>query len=148
MGIDYRAQEFMIPMAQEYTRKETDREEYLCARPGKDQDGQLAAETLTHRGSSMQNLRCQYCMPEEGFPALDPSKIFSFEQILAVAKGAVSIGIFKYRLTGGEPLVRPNVPDLVGRMNEIEGMKIIAMTTNRFCWPPCQETQRQWSAIC
>ena len=76
------------------------------------------------------NLRCQYCMPEEGFPALDPSKILSFEQILAVVKAAVSIGIFKYRLTGGEPLVRPNVPDLVARMNEIEGVKIIAMTTN------------------
>ncbi len=76
------------------------------------------------------NLRCQYCMPEEGFPTLDQSKILSFEQILAVVKAATSIGIFKFRLTGGEPLVRPNVPDLVAQMNAIEGVKIIAMTTN------------------
>ena len=59
MGIDYKAQEFMIPMAQEYTRKEADREEYLCARLGKGQDGQLTAETLPYRGSSMLSVLAQ-----------------------------------------------------------------------------------------
>ncbi len=53
MGIEYKAREFWAPMAQEYSRKEADREEYLCARLTKTQEGQLAIETLPYRGSSM-----------------------------------------------------------------------------------------------
>jgi len=76
------------------------------------------------------NLRCQYCMPKEGFPTLDKTKFLTFDQIIEVVKAATTIGIYKFRLTGGEPLVRPYVVDLVKRMSQIEGVKILAMTTN------------------
>jgi cyclic pyranopterin phosphate synthase len=76
------------------------------------------------------NLRCVYCMPEEGIPALSHDQILRFEEIAEVARAAVSMGVFKIRLTGGEPLVRRGVPTLVRMLREIPGVEDLAMTTN------------------
>lgn len=77
------------------------------------------------------NLRCRYCMPAEGCSNLIPrSEILTFEEILRLTKAAVSIGIHKIRLTGGEPLIRHSVLDLIRRMNEIDGVDEIDITTN------------------
>jgi len=76
------------------------------------------------------NLRCVYCMPEEGVPALSHDEILRFEEITEVAKKAVSMGVFKIRLTGGEPLVRRGVPALVRMLRDIPGVRDLAMTTN------------------
>lgn len=77
------------------------------------------------------NLRCRYCMPEEGCSNLIPhSEILTFEEIIRIAEAAASIGIHKLRLTGGEPLVRHSILDLVARLNAIDGIDEIDITTN------------------
>ncbi len=76
------------------------------------------------------NLRCKYCMPEDGIKLIPHSDILSFEEIYNVTKKAVEFGVDKVRLTGGEPLVRKNIITLVAMLTEIEGIKDYAMTTN------------------
>lgn len=76
------------------------------------------------------NLRCVYCMPEEGIPLLSHDDILSFEQIEAVAEAAVRLGISKIRLTGGEPLSRKGIVELVRMLRRIEGIRTLTMTTN------------------
>ncbi|OEF96970.1 GTP 3',8-cyclase MoaA [Desulfuribacillus alkaliarsenatis] len=76
------------------------------------------------------NLRCQYCMPEEGVKALNHVNILSFEEILSVVKVAASLGVRKIRLTGGEPLVRKDLEKLIFMISQVEGIEDIAMTTN------------------
>jgi len=81
------------------------------------------------------NLRCVYCMPAEGVTWKDPSEILSFEEVERFARIAVEEGISKIRLTGGEPLVRRGVPDLVRAMREYIGGESIALTTNATLLP-------------
>lgn len=76
------------------------------------------------------NLRCIYCMPEEGVKLIPHDEILSFEEIVEVCKTAVDLGVNKIRLTGGEPLVRKGIVDLVGSIAKIEGVKDLNMTTN------------------
>ena len=76
------------------------------------------------------NLRCTYCMPEEGIRLLDHSDILSFEEISDFTRVAVSNGITKVRLTGGEPLVRKDIVELVLMLADIEGLEDLSMTTN------------------
>ncbi|MHC4855538.1 MAG: GTP 3',8-cyclase MoaA [Planctomycetota bacterium] len=76
------------------------------------------------------NLRCRYCMPEDGVPLLKHSDILSFEEIVTVVRTAVEMGITKVRLTGGEPLVRRGVVNLVESIAAIGGIKELTMTTN------------------
>lgn len=76
------------------------------------------------------NLRCTYCMPEEGIQNLDHSEILSFEEITEFTRLAVANGITKLRLTGGEPLVRKGIVDLVAMLAAIEGLEDFSMTTN------------------
>jgi len=76
------------------------------------------------------NLRCVYCMPEGGVPMLKHEEILNFEEIVNVAKAAVRKGVDKIRLTGGEPLVRKGIIDLVRMIGEIEGIEDYSMTTN------------------
>ncbi|MBN1198181.1 MAG: radical SAM protein [Bacteroidales bacterium] len=76
------------------------------------------------------NLRCLYCMPEEGIPLLPHDRIITYEQIAEVVKVAVSIGIDKVRITGGEPLVRKGVENLVAMIAGIPGISDFGMTTN------------------
>jgi cyclic pyranopterin phosphate synthase len=76
------------------------------------------------------NLRCCYCMPQEGIKLLKHSDILSFEEIVEVTKTAVAMGITKVRLTGGEPLVRHGILNLVQAIGMIKGIEDFAMTTN------------------
>lgn len=76
------------------------------------------------------NLRCTYCMPEEGVPLVEHSRILSFDEIVNFTKIAVSKGISKVRLTGGEPLVRRGIAGLVKEIAAIEGITDLSMTTN------------------
>jgi cyclic pyranopterin phosphate synthase len=69
-------------------------------------------------------------MPEEGVKLLDHSDIISYEQITEVAKAASRLGFSKIRITGGEPLVRKGIVDLVSMLSGIEGITMLAMTTN------------------
>uniref|UniRef100_G3U1M3 Molybdenum cofactor synthesis 1 n=1 Tax=Loxodonta africana TaxID=9785 RepID=G3U1M3_LOXAF len=59
------------------------------------------------------NLRCQYCMPEEGVPLTPKADLLTTEEVLALARLFVKEGVDKIRLTGGEPLIRPDVVDIV-----------------------------------
>ena len=75
------------------------------------------------------NLRCTYCMPEEvTFP--DRAELLTFEEMTAFVRVAVPLGIDKIRLTGGEPLMRRDLPRLVQMLNQIDGIRDIGLTTN------------------
>ena len=76
------------------------------------------------------NLRCQYCMPETGISHVGHNDILSLEEIARLVRVGSSIGIRKIRLTGGEPLVRRNISQLVHYINDIKEIDDIAMTTN------------------
>jgi cyclic pyranopterin phosphate synthase len=76
------------------------------------------------------NLRCTYCMPEAGLPWIPKPEILSFEEIEAIVRAAASVGVNSIRLTGGEPLVRRNLPHLVARLAAIDGIEDIALSTN------------------
>ncbi|MCX5864763.1 MAG: GTP 3',8-cyclase MoaA [Deltaproteobacteria bacterium] len=76
------------------------------------------------------NLRCQYCSPQEGQVKLTSEELLSYEEILRVVRIAVSLGIEKVRLTGGEPLVRRDVLSFVKALAEIPGLTDIRLTTN------------------
>jgi cyclic pyranopterin phosphate synthase len=76
------------------------------------------------------NLRCTYCMPPEGVPSLPHERILSFERMAEVAAAAALLGFDKVRLTGGEPLVRKGVEQLVSLIAAIPGIRELAMTTN------------------
>ncbi len=76
------------------------------------------------------NLRCVYCMPPQGIKLLPHGEILSYEEIAAVARVAVGMGMRKIRLTGGEPLIRRDFPQLVSLLSEIDGLETLAMTSN------------------
>src|SRR2546428_7493164 len=76
------------------------------------------------------NFRCTYCMPAEGLPWLKKAEILSYEEIERIARVAISIGIEQIRLTGGEPLVRRDIPELVRQLRKIEGLRSLSLTTN------------------
>jgi cyclic pyranopterin phosphate synthase len=76
------------------------------------------------------NLRCVYCMPEAGLPWIAKSSILTFEEIEQIVRAAAAIGVRSIRLTGGEPLIRRNLPDLVAKLAAIDGIEDIALSTN------------------
>ncbi len=76
------------------------------------------------------NLRCVYCMPPEGLPWLGRSEILSYEEIAAIVREMASMGLRRIRLTGGEPLVRRDLPRLVERLAAIPGIDDLALSTN------------------
>jgi GTP 3',8-cyclase len=76
------------------------------------------------------NLRCIYCMPAEGIQLLRHEDILTFDEITEVARIAVELGVRKIRLTGGEPLVRRGITDLVKMIAGIKGIEDLSMTTN------------------
>ncbi len=82
------------------------------------------------------NFRCTYCMPAEGLPWLKKSEILSYEEIERIARVAVGIGIEQIRLTGGEPLVRRDIAELVRMLSGIEGLRSLSMTTNGILLKP------------
>lgn len=76
------------------------------------------------------NLRCVYCMPAEGISLLRHEDILSFDEITETTRHAVKLGIKKVRLTGGEPLVRKGITELVSMLAGIKGIEDLSMTTN------------------
>ncbi|HEX9632300.1 MAG TPA: GTP 3',8-cyclase MoaA [Gemmatimonadales bacterium] len=76
------------------------------------------------------NLRCSYCMPEDSYIWLPRASILTFEELERLAGVFVRLGATKIRLTGGEPLLRHDLPDLVARVARIPGVADLAMTTN------------------
>ena len=76
------------------------------------------------------NLRCVYCMPEEGVPYEDPAGVLSFDEIERIVRALAGAGLRKVRLTGGEPLVRKNVSALAARLVAVPGIREVTITTN------------------
>lgn len=75
------------------------------------------------------NLRCRYCMPD-GVAWMPMEEILTYEEIVGICRQAVNMGIGKFKLTGGEPLVRKGCPDLVSQLKKIPGVEQVTMTTN------------------
>lgn len=76
------------------------------------------------------NLRCSYCMPKEGIRLVPAEEILTFEEIVRVCQAAAELGIRQFKITGGEPLVRPGCPDLVGMIKRLPGVRQVTLTTN------------------
>jgi cyclic pyranopterin phosphate synthase len=76
------------------------------------------------------NFRCTYCMPAEGLEWLRRDEILSFEEIARLTRIFAAMGVEEVRLTGGEPLVRRDLPELVGMLASIEGVRDLSLTTN------------------
>jgi len=76
------------------------------------------------------NIRCFYCMPEEGVKFQPREEILTFEEIERFVRVAVSLGVRKLRITGGEPLLRKDLANLIQRLGAIEGIQDMALTTN------------------
>ncbi len=76
------------------------------------------------------NFRCLYCQPEEGIDLLHREEVLSYEEIICIAQAASELGITKIRLTGGEPLIRAGLTDLVAKLAAIKGIDDISLTTN------------------
>lgn len=81
------------------------------------------------------NLRCVYCMPLNGLQFLPKEELLRPAEIQAVAEAAVSVGFSKFRLTGGEPLIRPDLLEIVERLAAIPGARDLALTTNAILLP-------------
>lgn len=81
------------------------------------------------------NFRCVYCMPAEGFPLKKHEDILSYDEIVDVVKFGAKNGIKKIRITGGEPLVRKDLPELIRMISNVEGIEDIGMTTNGVLLP-------------
>ena len=78
------------------------------------------------------NFRCTYCMPADNVEFMDRIKLLSFEELTRVATIVSKLGINRLRLTGGEPLMRKDLPQLIRMLAKVEGIDDIAMTTNAF----------------
>src|SRR5206468_7807897 len=76
------------------------------------------------------NLRCQYCMPEGEIPWFPRERLLTYEEIERVARHLALLGVAEIRLTGGEPLLRRDLPVLVRLLSRIEGIEDLAVTTN------------------
>ena len=76
------------------------------------------------------NLRCIYCMPSEGIELLSHKDVLRFDEIVTICRSAAKLGIEKIKITGGEPLVRLGVTDLIRKIKAVEGIKEVTLTTN------------------
>ena len=76
------------------------------------------------------NLRCRYCMPEDGICKKKHSEIMTEEEMITAVEAAAALGITKVRITGGEPLVKPNILSICRRTAAVRGIKEVCLTTN------------------
>src|SRR5579864_6641713 len=81
------------------------------------------------------NLRCVYCMPLEGLRFLPRDEMLTAEEIERVVRAAVRVGFRKFRLTGGEPTLRTDLLEIVGRLAAVPGVGDLALTTNALLLP-------------
>ena len=89
------------------------------------------------------NLRCIYCMPEEGIEQISHEDILRIEEIVDIVKVAAELGFSHIRLTGGEPLVRKGVVDLVRQIKAIDGIDNVSLTTNGILLPKLAQPLRE-----
>ena len=82
------------------------------------------------------NLRCRYCMPIEGVPPAAHCDILRYEALLRVVQAAVSLGIDRFKVTGGEPLVRRGIVDFIRSLKALPGVRQVTLTTNGLLLPP------------
>src|ERR1039457_4213060 len=85
------------------------------------------------------NIRCFYCMPEHAIEFVKRAEILDFEEIERFVRIAAALGIVKLRVTGGEPLVRRDLPKLIRRLTAIPGIRDLALTTNGVLLPDLAE---------
>ena len=76
------------------------------------------------------NLRCVYCMTKEGLPFFPTDRVLSQDEIVQLITNFAQLGVHKVRITGGEPLLRTDVVDIVRRIKEIDGIEDVSITTN------------------
>ena len=76
------------------------------------------------------NLRCVYCMPEDGIQWVPHNAVLSYEEILRLCRIFARLGLSKIKLTGGEPLVRRGMDRLISDMKAIDGIRCVTLTTN------------------
>src|SRR5579884_1203275 len=76
------------------------------------------------------NIRCFYCMPEEGVKFQAREQVLTFEEIERFARVAASLGVRKLMITGGEPLLRRGLADLIRKLAAVPGIQDLALTTN------------------
>ena len=76
------------------------------------------------------NLRCRYCMPEEGVEKKRHEDMLTEEEMIRAVRAAASLGIWKVRVTGGEPLLKPNILSICTRISQIGGIREVCLTTN------------------
>src|SRR6185436_16691556 len=89
------------------------------------------------------NERCAYCMPHDvAIEWLPKGQILTYEEILRVARVATTLGVTKFRVTGGEPLVRKNVADFIKDLNKLPGVTDIGVSTNATLLAPLAENLR------
>jgi GTP 3',8-cyclase len=81
------------------------------------------------------NLRCVYCMPLRGLSFIPSAELLTAAEIEQVARAALKVGFRKFRLTGGEPTLRPDLVEIVARISALEGVGDLAMTTNAILLP-------------
>jgi len=81
------------------------------------------------------NLRCQYCMPEDGLDWTPDGQLLDDDEILRLARLFVDEGVSKIRLTGGEPLLRPGIEDIAAEIGAMDGVETLALTTNGLLLP-------------
>jgi len=90
------------------------------------------------------NLRCVYCMPDQGVPKIFHEDILTYEELLRLARLSVGLGIEKIRLTGGEPLVRKGLLDFIRSLKAFSGIRDISLTTNGVLL--AEKAQALWEA--
>jgi GTP 3',8-cyclase len=89
------------------------------------------------------NLRCQYCMPETDYVWLPRETLLSFEEIAAITEAFTGLGVDRVRITGGEPLLRRNLPTLIAKLAAIPGVDDLALTTNGVLLADCASELRR-----
>jgi cyclic pyranopterin phosphate synthase len=105
-----------------------------------------SGRTISHLRISVTDrcqLRCRYCLPEEGVPLLDRRDILSYEEILAFVRLAVEEGITSARVTGGEPLLRRGIVSLMRELAGLGGLEDLALTTNGILLPELARPLRE-----
>ena len=85
------------------------------------------------------NLRCRYCMPEEGGTLAEHGELLRYEELLRVAAAAVKLGIVRFKVTGGEPLVRRGCPAFIRQLRALPGVEQVTLTTNGLLLPEVLE---------